>query len=69
MHRFLLATLAAISMPAAAQLALQPAAPRVHDMVEVLVDGAVIGQEWATSPGPEVTMSGSKITLTIALTK
>jgi hypothetical protein len=68
MHRFLLATLAAIAMPAAAQLTLQPASPRVHDMVEILVDGAVIGQEWVTSPGPEVTMSGNKITLTISLT-
>lgn len=68
MNRLLIAFLAALSMPAAAQLALQPASPRVHDMVEVLVNGSVIAQEWSMSPGPEVSMAGSKITVTISLT-
>jgi hypothetical protein len=68
MRRIILALLAIAALPAAAQIAFQPASPRVHDMVEVLVDGAAIGQDWATSPGPEVAMAGNKITVTLPLT-
>src|SRR4051812_38090496 len=68
MLRIFVALLAAAALPAAAQIALQPASPRVHDTVEVIVDGSVIGQEGAASPGPEVTMAGNKITVTLPLT-
>ena len=60
--------LAALAFPAAAQIALQPSSPRVHDMIEILVDGSVIGQEWATSPGPDVSMANNKITVALPLT-
>ncbi len=69
MYRFILVSLfAALAFPAAAQITLQPSSPRVHDMIEILVDGSVIAQEWATSPGPEVTMAANKITVTLPLT-
>lgn len=69
MFRFVLVSiLAALALPAAAQITLQPPSPRVHDRIEILVDGNVIAQEWATSPGPEVTMAGNKITVTLPLT-
>ncbi|HET9579878.1 MAG TPA: hypothetical protein VFP44_18735 [Usitatibacter sp.] len=58
----------ALVLPAAAQVALQPGSPRVHDTIEILVDGAVIGQEWASGSGPEVSMAGNRITVTLPLT-
>lgn len=69
MFRLIVVSLfAALAFPAEAQVTLQPSSPRVHDMIEILVDGGVIGQEWSVSPGPEVTMAGSKITVTLPLT-
>lgn len=66
MLRLALALLALIPCIASAQITLQPAAPRTHDMIEILLDGSAIGQEW--SARPEVTMSGSKVTVTLPLT-
>jgi hypothetical protein len=68
LRRAFLFLLAATAWPAAAALTLQPASPRVHDTVEIVLDGTAIGQEWATSPGPEVAMAGNKITVTLPLT-
>ena len=56
----------ALSFPAAAQITLLPASPRVHDMIEIVMDGGLIGQEWSNSP--EVAMAGNKITVTLPLT-
>lgn len=68
MIRIALWSLLALAFPASAQIALLPSAPRVHDMIEIQVDGALIAQEWASSAGPEVTMAGNKITVTVPLT-
>jgi hypothetical protein len=65
--RILFALFAAAALPAAAQVSLQPQAPRVHDTVEIHLDGSVIGEEWAATPGPELTMSGNRITVTLPL--
>lgn len=65
MTRILAFLLVALPLAAAAQVTLQPAAPRVHDMVEVVLSGASIVDEWTGTP--EVTMSGSKITVTLPL--
>ena len=64
----LLTLLAALSLPAAAQIALLPGTPRVHDTIEIQLDGRLVGQEWSAQTGPEVTMAGNKITVTLPLT-
>ncbi len=69
MIRSLLALFAlALSLPAAAQIVLAPPAPRVHDTVVIQVDGRVIAAEWTAQTGPEVTMAGNTITVTLPLT-
>jgi hypothetical protein len=69
MIRSLLALFAfALSLPAAAQIVLAPAAPRVHDTVVIQLDGRVIGEEWTAQTGPEVTMAGNTVTVTLPLT-
>ena len=60
--------LLALSLPAAAQIVLAPPAPRVHDTVVIELDGRIIGQEWTMQSGPELTMAGNTITVTLPLT-
>jgi hypothetical protein len=68
MTRILLTAFLAAAFPAAAQITLQPAAPRVHDMIGIAVNGAAIGEEWSAATGPDVTMSGNRITVALPLT-